>query len=144
MLYTISVQKAPLALTFSPLQTLYLLGEQNISKRLLKNNEIWYKSSLIYSSCNIINLSAPTIINFVYIPVVLTPRQEQLVYSKRLHPNYQGDRHTPIWPVSPNALRATASKRITQLAESKRVHSKYQPPKGVSLKINDEPFYIDT
>ena len=63
---------------------------------------------------------------------VLNARQEQLVYSKKLHPHYQGDRPSPIWTVSPNAIKASATNRVTQLAEPKRLHPNYQPSRGVS------------
>lgn len=66
---------------------------------------------------------------------VLSPRQAQLVYSKRLHIDYIGDRPSPIWPVSPSALTATPTPRLLQLARSKNVHPNYHPCRGVMTVV---------
>jgi len=66
---------------------------------------------------------------------VLTGRQAQLVYSKKLHPQYQGDRPSPIWKVSEHAKTATASTRVQQLAQSKQLHPDYQPCRQVGWRV---------
>ena len=66
---------------------------------------------------------------------VLTARQAQLVYSKKLHPQYQGDHPSPIWKVSERAKTATASPRVQQLAQPKQLHPGYQPCRQVGWRV---------
>lgn len=61
----------------------------------------------------------------------LSLRQEQLVYSKRLHPDYQADR-SPIWLVSPAARLATPTHRVSELAQPKSLQPNYRPCRQVS------------
>lgn len=65
---------------------------------------------------------------------VLTPRQAQLVYSKKLHPQYQGDRPSPIWKVSGPAKSATTSPHLVKLAQPKQLHPSYQPCREVRIR----------
>lgn len=62
---------------------------------------------------------------------MLNARQEQLVHSKKLHPEYQGDRPSPVWSVSVAARKANASNRVAQLAQAKQLPPDYQPCRQV-------------
>lgn len=62
----------------------------------------------------------------------MTNRQEELAASRKPDPQYTPARPNPIWPVSEQAMSATASERVCQLAVAKRTHPDYWPPKGVS------------
>ncbi|XP_074656511.1 sperm microtubule associated protein 2-like isoform X2 [Tubulanus polymorphus] len=66
---------------------------------------------------------------------VLTPRQQQLVYNKRVHQDYRGDRPSPIWPVSGAAKKASASAHVENLARHKPVHRQYMYDRPVQTFI---------
>ncbi|XP_065843739.1 sperm microtubule associated protein 2-like isoform X2 [Oscarella lobularis] len=68
---------------------------------------------------------------------VLTPRQETLYYSKRLHPHYLENRPSPMWPVSSAALQGTCPQRIERLSQAKEGHPLYEPPKEVETVVSD-------
>lgn len=68
---------------------------------------------------------------------VLTERQSQLVYSKQLHKDYVGDRPSPIWQVSVEAMKATASGRVETLSEPKALHKDYKPCQQVQTVVSE-------
>jgi hypothetical protein len=68
---------------------------------------------------------------------VVSDRQEQLSHPKQLHREYEGDRPSPIWPVSRNAQRAKATTRLESLAVSKSTHKDYLPDKQIQTIVSD-------
>ncbi|XP_002738421.1 sperm microtubule associated protein 2-like [Saccoglossus kowalevskii] len=69
--------------------------------------------------------------------LTLTPRQQFLANSKHVDNGWQGDRPTPIWPVSRSAQKASASERVETLASPKQKHPDYKPERAVETRVSD-------
>ncbi|XP_070555357.1 sperm microtubule associated protein 2-like isoform X2 [Ptychodera flava] len=67
---------------------------------------------------------------------VLTPRQEELANSKYVSKHYQGDRPSPIWPVSKSAQKGSASERVQVLSEHKKLHREFQTERPVHTTVS--------
>jgi len=65
----------------------------------------------------------------------LTKRLEELTSPKPMHKEWTGDRPSPIWLVSKNALGARPTHRLETLATSKRFHPEYHPKKSVYTTV---------
>ncbi|KAK2151117.1 hypothetical protein LSH36_375g04030 [Paralvinella palmiformis] len=59
-----------------------------------------------------------------------TPRLDDLSKPRNVDEYYQGDRPTPMWPVSKSARNAAVSERISELARYRPVHPEFQPERS--------------
>jgi len=72
------------------------------------------------------------------IPVLetnLTPRLEELSRHRPIHPNYIGDRDTPIWDVTEGTLMAEPSSRLIDLSYPRPVHQDYKYERSVFTTV---------
>lgn len=73
---------------------------------------------------------------------MLSERQGQLAYSKRLHPDYAAERSSPIWHVSRSAMTVEPSQRVLELSLPKMLHHNYWPPREVKTVIPSSALLI--
>ena len=67
----------------------------------------------------------------------LTKRLDELTRPKPMRREWTGDRPSPIWLVSKNALKAKPRHRLEALSISKKYHSEFQPHKSVYTTVNN-------
>ncbi|KAK6167616.1 hypothetical protein SNE40_021598 [Patella caerulea] len=69
--------------------------------------------------------------------IEVSDRVAELSKNRDPNPNYQFDKPTPIWEVKPGALRATASARVTTLAQHRDAHQNHQMERSPYTDITD-------
>ncbi|XP_036368684.1 testicular haploid expressed gene protein-like isoform X4 [Octopus sinensis] len=67
--------------------------------------------------------------------MAVSQRLMVLSQSKQLHSRYVPPRTSPQWPVSPAALNANCSPRLTDLAVSKKFHPLFIAPRPVQTDV---------
>jgi len=65
----------------------------------------------------------------------LSYRQNELAVAKLPHVRYQGDRPSPIWKVSPKAIRYKVSNRVESLSCPKLPHAQWMTDKPVQTVL---------
>nr|XP_013800418.1 PREDICTED: testicular haploid expressed gene protein [Apteryx mantelli mantelli] len=68
---------------------------------------------------------------------VLTVRQEELSRPKKLHPDYEENRPSPVWPVRAAALQVVASPRVTELACPKVLGGAWETSRSALTRVSE-------